>query len=290
MKKQFLPLVIFIMCCIYTQAQERFTVNGETLQLEVLVEGELDLLLYHLDDTNRFFIKDANETIKELLNTKNPDGTYSKEYLNVLNDLTQGSNMDASEVGFGRYSLKQFIKAYNSNGNARFAYTDERVKAKARFGVFGGVTNHPFITNPTNAKAPFFGLEFEMFQGNSNSRQAGFFSIEHAFKNYDFSYESTELALGYRYRFIKKSTFNIYGNLKFATYTFSKQTFEITSGVTEDMKNSTFRVPFIFGLGADIKVSESSFITLSYNELVSVFIDNNGNFPIDLAVGYKFDL
>ncbi len=198
--------------------------------------------------------------------------------------------MDTSKVGFGRYSLKQFIKAYNSNDNGRFAYTDDRVKAKTRLSVFGGITNHPFINNPTDAKMPFFGVEFEMFQADSNSRQAGFFSIEHAFKNDEFSYESTELALGYRYRFIKKSTFNIYGNLKFATYTFFKETFEVTSGITEDMKNSAFRIPFIFGLGADIKINASNFITISYNEIVSIFVDSNGNFPVDFAIGYRFDL
>ena len=84
-----------------------------------------------------------------------------------------------------------------------------------------------------------------------------------------------------RFRFVNQSTFNVYANVKFATYTFSN-----TLG--ED--SSDFDVPFIFGLGSDIKIGKNGFITLAYNELFAIFIDNGGNFPIDFAVGYKMKL
>jgi len=48
-------------------------------------------------------------------------------------------------------------------------------------------------------------------------------------------------------------------------------------------------VTFIFGLGADIKLG-SGYLTLVYDSLFGVFIDSKDNFPVDFAVGYKFDL
>lgn len=289
MKKLFLFLIAFTISPIYLLAQAQFTVNGETLVLKVETEGELDLLSYKQENNFRFFIKDKDENIYELLNTKSSHNYYSQEYITVLNTLTKGSNMSTIGVGFGRYSLKQFIKAYNSNGNKRFAYTDDKVKIQSRLGFFGGVTNHPFIENIKNTKTPFFYAELEIFEENENPRQTGFFNIKHALDKDDLKYSATQLILGYRYRFIKKAGFNIYGNLEFATYTFSKRTVE-RDGYDEILKSSAFRVPIIFGLGADIKVSSSSFITIAHNELFGLFANNSDNFPLDFTLGYKFNL
>ncbi|MCB0425796.1 MAG: hypothetical protein KDD16_00545, partial [Mangrovimonas sp.] len=105
----------------------------------------------------------------------------------------------------------------------------------------------------------------------------------------------TQLAIGYRYRFINKPKFNIYGNLKIVTYSFTnfEVTYEDTDNpgtfITEDKSGSTFEAPFIFGLGADIKLGKG-YITLAYQEIVALFLDMHGNFPIDFAVGYKFNL
>ncbi|WP_298237733.1 hypothetical protein [uncultured Algibacter sp.] len=289
MKRLFLLLLILIINSQSILAQESYMVNGETLILKLEVEGDLDLLSLKLEDSYRFFIKDNDENLTELINTKDEDDTYFNEFRETLSDLTKSSNMSTDEVGFSRYSLKKFIKAYNSTGHARYAYTDERVKTQVRLGIFGGITNHPFIENLNNTKVPYFTVELEAFEKKELPRQSGFFSIEHALESDDFQYVSTVLALGYRYRFINKPKFNIYVNSQFATYTISKNTITVDDSEMI-IKSNAFRVPFIFGIGSDIKLSDSSVISFIYNELFSAFVDNSDNFPINFAAGYKFNL
>ena len=60
--------------------------------------------------------------------------------------------------------------------------------------------------------------------------------------------------------------------------------------VTEDVSDTAFDVPFIFGIGADIRVGDRSFITLTYDELFAISLDNQGNFSTNISIGYKFEL
>ena len=82
--------------------------------------------------------------------------------------------------------------------------------------------------------------------------------------------------------------------MKFATVNFTNATVTITNSdasiFTEKLNQTTFDIPLIFGIGADIKITENSFITLAYNELFAVFLKNKGNFSQDFAIGYKFNL
>jgi hypothetical protein len=78
--------------------------------------------------------------------------------------------------------------------------------------------------------------------------------------------------------------------LKIATYTFSKETIYITDTTNEVFKESSFQIPCSFGLGADIKISNGSFITLAYNNLFAIFVNNSNNFPVDFALGLKFSI
>ncbi|WP_242117050.1 hypothetical protein [Aestuariivivens sediminicola] len=289
MMKRFLLLASLFMYFLNTSAQQTYTVNGESLELSMEVEGDLDLLLLKLDKGYRFFVKDSTEQVQELINTRDIDGTHFSEYRHTLETLTAGSGMTTELVAFSKYGLKEFIKAYNRKGHRRYAYTSDKVKTQTRMGVFGGLTNHPLIENTNNDKTGLFGLEFELLEKKESPRQSGFMSIEHTLKQNDFDYVSTIIAIGHRYRFINRSKFNIYTNLQIATYTFSKETSAMN---TEDMtvKNNTLRVPFILGIGSDIKVSENSYITFIYNEIVSVFVKNNGHFPLNFSMGYKFNL
>ena len=162
-----------------------------------------------------------------------------------------------------------------------------------RLGVFGGLTNNPFITNPDNLTTPLFGGELEVLDANLVSRHAAFFQAKHVLEQDELQYSTTELALGYRFRAINKAKFSLYANVKFATLNFSNVV--ITSAnngsvTTEEFNDTAFDVPLIFGIGADIRISENSFITVAYNELFAIFLDNQGNFSQDFAVGYKFNL
>lgn len=270
-------------------AQEHEIIDGKPYELKTLAKGDLILLWNH---TDRFFVKDNNGKIHELINTSRSDNRFNQEYKHVLNTLVQDSDMSANRVGFGRYGLKQFIKAYNSKGPKRYTYTNtnERAKIQSRMGLSGGLTNHPFIKNTENTLNPFFGVEFEVFEQNKIPRLTGYFGFRHALESENLKYKLSELSLGCRYRFINKSKFNIYGSIEFATYSFMKRTVSDGTGNPESFKESAFHVPLAFGVGSDLKINNHSFITLTYNALFAFLLDNQGNFPVDFALGYKFNL
>ena len=50
--------------------KNQYTVNGDTLTLKTELKGDLDFLTYKTKGNYRFFIKDKNETIYELLSTQ----------------------------------------------------------------------------------------------------------------------------------------------------------------------------------------------------------------------------
>lgn len=295
MKKQ-----IFILCLLLgfmsLKAQETYTINDETLELKTELDGNLDLLWNIIDGQYRYFVRTEDGSIQELVNTKNPDTKkYQEEYKTTLNGLTQGYDLDAEKVNLTLTSLKDYINKYNSTSDLNYSY-EPRAKLKSRLGIFGGITNQPFVNNPDNQSVPFFGAEFEVYGDSRFKRHAGYFSLRTALESNDFKYASTQLGLGYRFRAINKESFSLYGNLTFVTFTFYNQTisYEDTTNpgtyITENQSGSNLEAPFIFGIGSDIKVTKNGFITLAYNNLFAIFIDNQGNFPIDFAVGYKLNL
>lgn len=292
MKKLCFIIGIFFIS-ISAFSQETYTVNNEILELKTEVEGKLDLLWNVIDGKYRYFIKTEDGNIQELLNTKGDDKKFTNQYQKVLNDLTGNS---AEDVDLTLFSLKEYIKSYNESSDNTLHYADDKAKLAGRIGGFFGLTNSPFVDNPENATVPFFGAELEFFGKKEMPVHAGFFDIRHALDNDELQYSETQLALGYRFRFINKAKFNLYANVKLVTYSFAKATFvyedEDNPGtfITEEESGSTFEAPLIFGLGADIKVGENGYITLTYAEIFAAFLDLQGNFPVDFAVGYKFNL
>ncbi|MCF7568317.1 hypothetical protein L3X37_08065 [Sabulilitoribacter arenilitoris] len=287
--KKILFFLVLTACSFSVAAQQQYTINGKTLKLKTAVKGNLNLLWNSIDKQFRYFVKTSNGNIFELVNTKDSSNNYKEEYKTQLSEFSKKLNVSVNDLKFTLNDLTQFFKHYNTAiGDS--AYLDEKPTLKTRLGFYGGLTNHPLVNNSNNTKVPFFGAELEAISSLEDSRHASFFSIEHALDNDDFKYSTTQLALGYRYRFIKKSSFNIYGNVLVATYNFSKSTIALTSTTNEVVKNSTFKIPFAFGLGADIKVSKRGFITLAYNELFAIFVEKSSNFPVNFAIGYKLNL
>ena len=285
--KQLVLFLLLSISAIYVSAQERFTINGKTYELKTEVEGEIDLLWNTIDKEYRYFIRTNDGNFIELLNTKGSDNKYQEEYKVQLSRLTENS-ASTNNLNFTLPDIKSFVQVYNTSFGNTYLNNIERLKL--RLGIFGGITNQPFVSNPNNTTVPFFGAEIEGLSSYKTSNQAGFLSIIHALDNNDFKYSATQIGIGYRYRFINKSNFNIYGNLKIATYTFSKETIYITDTTNEVFKESSFQIPCSFGLGADIKISNGSFITLAYNNLFAIFVNNSNNFPMDFALGLKFSL
>ncbi|MEY8850052.1 outer membrane beta-barrel protein [Psychroserpens sp. XS_ASV72] len=289
--KKIICIFSFLLCFSVFHAQELYTVNGESLELKTEVEGKLDLLWNIIDGKYRYFVRTEDNTILELKNTK-ADRKYQEEYKSVLSELTNNS-VSTKRLNLTLFSLKEFIDSYNASVDSSYQSQSKRSKFQFRLGVFGGITNSPFIDNPNNEKTPLFGAELEVLEAERISRHAVFLQAKHVLEQEDLMYSTTELALGYRFRFINKESFSLYGNCKFATVNFSKATVASENNgmiVTEDISDTAFDVPLIFGVGADINLSKNTFITLAYNELFAVLIDNQGNFSTDFTLGFKFNL
>ena len=198
--------------------------------------------------------------------------------------------MSTSKLNLTLYSLSNYIDKYNASVDMAYTSTTTESKVQLRLGFSGGITNNPFVGNYANVKVPLIGAELEIYEAKVLPRHSGFLQVRHSFDNDNFSYNTTEFSLGYRYRIINKSSFSIYGQVKLATVNFTDVTY-IGENETEISQNDTsFDVPFIFGIGSDIKVGKTSYITIIYGELFALLLDNQGNFSTDIAIGYKFNL
>ncbi|WP_299891186.1 hypothetical protein [uncultured Lacinutrix sp.] len=296
MKKLIFILSCFAFCS-FSYAQQTYTIGDKTIVLKTEVEGSLDLLWNSIDGQFRYFIKTKDDALLELKNTKGSNNKFQEEYKQTLSDLTQ---MDASKVKLTTYSLKVFIDNYNVSKDVNYTTTNTKSNLKLRLGIFGGLTNNPFVKNPnstinTDSEAvPFLGAELEVVS-DKITRHSGFLNLRYTASNDAFEYSSTQLALGYRYRVIHKEAFNIYAQTKFATLTNAKTTTrfidpnDATNIIVSENSGTTFDVPLIFGIGADIKLG-NGYLTFVYDSLFAILIDNEAGFPIDLAIGYKFNL
>jgi len=291
-------ILLFLLFSSYASviAQETYTIDGTTFELKTEVDGKIDLLWNIIDHKYRYFVKTDDGKIIELVNTKGSDHKFQEEYKTTLQSLTHVTNESLEDLDLTLPSLSQFFKDYDSAVDSSKTYANNKVKIQTRLGFFGGLTNQPFIENINNTSVPFFGAEFEIFEQSNMPRNTGFLSIRHALENDDFKYSETQFALGYRFKFINRLRFNIYANLKFATFTVfnSNLVYEDADNpgtfLTEDESGSAFDTPFIFGIGSEIRINDNSFITIAYHEIFALFIDSQGNFPIDFAVGYKVNL
>lgn len=275
-------------------SQKDYTVNGETFNLKTEVEGSLNLLWNIVGGNYRYFIENDNK-IEELVNTKNTSGSYQEEYITSLKQFTGSTNINPKSVKLTLPSLRNFINGYNATQDKNYSFSENKLKVNTRLGVFGGITNNPFVENPDNSTTPLFGAELELYDDKIAKRHGAFLQLTHVLENDDLKYSVTEIALGYRFRFIYSKNFNLHANLKLVTLSFSNSTISYEDEdtmleVTEDKSATSFDAPVIFGLGADIKISENGFITLYYNELFALSLDNQGNFSTNLAIGYKFNL
>ena len=280
--------MLFCLAFQLNYSQETYTVNGETLELKTEIDGKLDLLWNVIDGKYRYFVKTEDGTITELKNTKDDNNDYQEEYKSTLSSLTNGNSTDKLKLTL--YSLRNYIDSYNASVDTSYTSTSTESNVQFRLGFSGGITNNPFVGNPDNTKTPLIGAELEIYEANVLPRHSGFLQARHAFENDDFKYSTSELSLGYRFRFINKERFSIYGQVKLATINFSNFTFLDENDMEVDSNETSFDIPFIFGVGSDIKVGNNSYITIIYGELFALLLDNQGNFSTDIAIGYKFNL
>jgi hypothetical protein len=292
MKKQFYLIILFLFY-FSISAQDQYKINGEIYELKTEVSGTIDLLWNIIDKEFRYFVR-KNDIITELVNTKGDDKKYQDEYIKTLGSLTKESNLDTNKVNLTLYSLGNFINIYNASVDPNYQIISKEAIIKTRLLFFGGVTNSPLVNNPDNISTPVFGMEIEVFEGIFFPRHSLFLEVKHVLNNAKFDYTTTQIALGYRFRMVKSETFNIYTNVVFGTYNFSKNRLTFINEGDEDIfeENSVndFDVPFSFGIGADVKITANGFITFNYNELFALFLDNKGNFSTNITLGYKINL
>ena len=283
-------VLFFFAFLIYSSiiAQQTYNINGETIELKTEVDGKLDLLWNVIDNEYRYFLRTSDNIITELVNTRDNNDRYQEEYKMVLATATSGSGMSVEKVNLTLQGLRDFLDEYNKQNDTTYVSKNVRSKAQLRLLIFGGVTNSPFVSNPENIKTPVFGVEFEVMEGKESPRHSGFLQIRHVLEDEEeFPYTTTEFSLGYRFRVIRSRAFNLFGDVKAATVNISKIYLPNTN---QELSDTAFDIPFIFGMGADIRVSKSSFITLGYNQLFAAFLDNEGNFSTDVTIGYKLQL
>lgn len=285
--KKIIFVICFFLIIASLVAQETYTVQGETLQLKTEVDGQLDLLWNIIDGRYRYFVRTTDNSITELVNTRDENRNYQEEYKTTLQNLT---GITPVKVNFTLVDLKAFIDDYNISQNPSYESSVYNAKLQLMLGVFGGITNSPFIGNPNNTKSPQFGAELELLDGNHIKRHALFMQLRHVFETDEFKYSTTELTLGYRFRVINARSFSLYGQSKFATLNFLKNTVPGANDVPVDINETVVDIPLTFGIGADIRLTDSSYFTINYNELFAVLVENNGNFSTNLTVGYKFNL
>ena len=269
-------------------AQQTYEVNGENLELVKEIDGTMDLLWNIVDGKYRYFVS-LNGDIKELTNTRGTDNKFSEEYKALLKDLTSASEDALKDVKLTLFSLKEFVNNYNKSVEPGYNIADDKPKLQARLLFFGGITNHPFVENPDNISNPLFGMEIEVFENRERPRHSLLFYAKASPKSDDFEYSNTQLGVGYRFRFISNSSWSLYGTVIGATYSFVNVETSIADMVIDE-SDSTFDAPLSFGIGADIKIFNNGFLTITYDELFGAFVENAGNFSKHLTAGIKLSL
>ncbi|MEO7282775.1 outer membrane beta-barrel protein [Gelidibacter sp.] len=290
--KRFVFITIFLFSAFLASAQKTYTIDGQSVQLKSAIEGPLDLLWNSFDNQYRYFIRTEDHQLLELLNTKNANNTFQEEYKSTLTQLTNNT-LNASKTNFNLRDLAHFVDQYNASVSPEYASERSKFKAELRLGVFGGITNSPFVGNPENIISSVFGGELEMLTGK-NKKHSGYLQLRHVAEKDAFKYETTELSLGYRYRFINTSAISFYGDVKFATLNFTRATvtFEDSANntITQYIDDTAFDVPLIIGVGADIRLSPVIYANVSYNQIFAIFFKNQGNFSSDITLGLKFKI
>ena len=271
----------------FGHSQETYTIDGEKLELRKEVDGTIDLLWNVVEGKYRYFVS-KNGSFVELKNTRGEDKKYREEFKETLASLTGGS-ISTEKLNLTLFSLREFLNDYNASTDPDFKPAQKRAKLQSRLLLFGGITNSPFIENPENTSNPVVGAEIEFFENRERPRHSLLFQVKYTNGSDDFKYSSTQLGVGYRFRFISKPSWSLYTTIMGATYNISKIETSVADMVIKE-DDSTFDAPVSFGVGVDIRIFENGFLTISYDELFAIFVENQGNFSTNITAGIKFSL
>jgi len=271
------------------QAQNEYNVDGTTYQLNTEAEGLITLLWNNIDNENRYFSK-KGDAIVELKNTET-NGSFQKEYKETLKMQTSEDQVGLEDLEFTLPSLKYFFESYNHSTNST-VNNNASIELNTRLGGFVGASNNIYVSNPDNTNLMVAGIDFELME-SSLPRHALVVRFKQTFENSDYKFSSSQVSLNYRFKFIKKETFDIFINTKFAAYTNITRDIPVVNddnsvSIVSD-SSGDFQALGNFGIGVDYALG-NGYLTFSYNDFLGLGLDNNGEFPLDFTLGYKFNL
>lgn len=284
-----LLLVLVIMGSSLLNAQNTYSINGESLTLYAEVEGELSLLWNSIDGQYRYFLKKGDE-ITELKNTP-VNGKYQEEYKEELAAYVGADRV--KKTRFTKPDMMAVIDYYNTTRGDNYESKIAKISLNTRLGGFIGITNYPYFINPDNTSLMQLGAEFEVMDQVKLKRHSLVFNLRHIFENSDYPFSSTQLMLNYRFKFIQTEKVDVYVNAKIAGYNNISQDIKLVENngdvISIGGSGGEFQAPGAFGIGADIALG-NGYLTFQYQDIVAINLEDNGNFPVDLAIGYKFNL
>lgn len=287
-------VLLALFCVLFTNflvAQQQYTVDGQTYSLYTEVDGTLTLLWNSVDGEYRYFAKKGN-SITELKNTKS-NGSFQEEYKGTLQLLTNDAQLAVDDVKLTKNSLRDFVVTYNMAVDPNFNDTREKTPLTTRLGGFAGISNNAYFINPDNTFLPVLGIDLELVELKKLRRHSINVQFAQTIASSDYDFSSSELSLSYRFKFIKSDKIDLFINTKFASYIYVSRDITVQNSAGDDEvisgSGGDLRTPGSFGLGADIALG-MGYLTLAYNDIVSVGLETGDEFPVYLTVGYKFSL
>ncbi|MGO3156217.1 hypothetical protein [Mesonia sp.] len=287
---------IFIALFVFnlSSAQENHTYQGDTYSLIKTVDGELVLLYNIIDGRYRYFIA-KNGELEELLNTK-VDGEYKREYQATLQNFTSDKDIPTDRINLTLASLKEFTIQYNTLKDKSFEDLESKRDYNFRLGFFGGISNIIYTANPTNETAPLLGAEWEVYSYKKLKRNSAFVQFRYVFESEEYKYSEANFSLNYRFKVINLTDFHFFVDTELFNLRFYNEKFSIVDSADPsnnekiNRTGSELNFPVSFGAGIAYRITPNGFLTLSYNDVVSIMEDSNGEFPVDITLGYKFKI
>ncbi|WP_228850368.1 hypothetical protein [Aegicerativicinus sediminis] len=284
--------ILIILFSFICYGQDSQSVPYKGLNLTSAINGDLDLL-WTLDQHHyRYFIRTSDGEIVELENNRIKGHKYDGAYKQTLSKYTNPTEKELKKLRFTLFHLSEFIDSQNTKADPNYLKQSQRAKIVINGSFLGGITNIPLFENPEDEILPQLGVELELIDEGNFPRHALYFQARQILKSDELNYQNTELAIGYRFKIIKNPNFNLFANLTFATLGFinaERSYYNVDNELVEEkIDNATFETPFSLGIGADFKVAKNGYISVQYNEVVAILVDNAGNFPKNILVGYKF--
>lgn len=282
---------IFLVSVGFTSVNaQQYTIDGQNYTLKTEVEGPLTLLWNTIYGNYRYFFKKEN-IILELKNTK-INGTYQEEYKSVLKEATSDLQMQTDNVDLTLASLRTFFHEYNSKKDPGYSYVEPGFHLKTRIGAYVGMSNNAYFVNPENSFIPAFGIDFELLDEVQIKRHSAVIQYRHLIESSEYTFNSVQFSLNYRFKYIKSERFDAFINIKWAAYT---NIFNVEVEAPNNTEfpgtfksGGKFQIPAALGLGVDYALG-NGYITCGLYDFVGA-LEDNGEFPVEFLLGYKFNL